>query len=708
MKVLMTFPRPEKERWQPLRSGLLNIYKFDEEEFHYKDGRLLLRGNNGTGKSRVLALQLPFLLDGDIASHRMEPDGDRAKRMEWNLLMGKYPNRLGYTWIEFGQKDPSGEEYFLTLGCGLNATEGKGLTGKWFFITSKRVGESLFLKTPTGQPLSRDRLEKAIQTEGQVYTTIPSYRAAIDEKLFKLGQRRYEALINLLIQLRQPQLSRQFEERKLSGALTEALAPLKSSVIDDVSESFRSLETDRNDLNSFISSLSSVEAFLREYSLYAQIAACRRAEDVRQRQAAYELVLRKLRETEAELNEAKECFETALNQEQQLTLEESAVAAEVSALESSPQMQSARDLDRVRQLARDRAQEMKNVQLQHENALKKQAEVYTKRAAAEEKRIQALQQLEEHIQSVRSSAQTLSLERSIEEMIASLHLQEAVSNKSHRILARKKLEAEIASKAKSIQHLEHLNQILTNAERELEKASQAETELGGLHHDALDAELKAQQTVKNEIETHVKAYRHWLGTLKELKPSELEPLQECVREWAETLEKDSPTSMAARQAERSAIERLSAGESDIKQQLSHLRQTIEELHQQLESLRAGRHEPPAAPYFREVLAREQRPGAPLWKLCDFSEGLDDEMRCGIESALEASGLLDAWVTPDGHLFPKDIADTVFIDTGLLKTKHLGQWLIPSKNADVSESVVARLLQQIGIEEGEGCQRRTHR
>src|SRR5437763_10336958 len=57
-------PTALRTRWQPMRGGLLNIYRYDYQEFRYEDGRLLLRGNNGTGKSRVLALQLPFLLDG--------------------------------------------------------------------------------------------------------------------------------------------------------------------------------------------------------------------------------------------------------------------------------------------------------------------------------------------------------------------------------------------------------------------------------------------------------------------------------------------------------------------------------------------------------------------------------------------------------------------------------------------------------------------
>ena len=89
---------PCSDRWKPLRAGLVDMFYYDAEEFWFHDGRLLLRGNNGTGKSKVLALTLPFLLDGELAPHRVEPDGDRQKRMEWNLLLGgkhPHPERLG-------------------------------------------------------------------------------------------------------------------------------------------------------------------------------------------------------------------------------------------------------------------------------------------------------------------------------------------------------------------------------------------------------------------------------------------------------------------------------------------------------------------------------------------------------------------------------------------------------------------------------------
>src|ERR1044071_1234733 len=151
-----SLPTAQRSRWQPMRGGLLNIYRYDYQEFRYEDGRLLLRGNNGTGKSRVLALQLPFLLDGEIIPQRVEPDQDQAKRMEWNLLLGgKHDDRLGYTWIEFGRLAGTGVAEYKTIGIALRAVQGRGIAQQWFFITTQRIGRDLFLENDVGQPLSR-------------------------------------------------------------------------------------------------------------------------------------------------------------------------------------------------------------------------------------------------------------------------------------------------------------------------------------------------------------------------------------------------------------------------------------------------------------------------------------------------------------------------------------------------------------------------
>lgn len=69
-------PESTRQRWQPLRLSLIELFHYDSEEFLFRDGHLLLRGNNGTGKSKVLSLTPPFLFDAQLKSSRIQPDDD--------------------------------------------------------------------------------------------------------------------------------------------------------------------------------------------------------------------------------------------------------------------------------------------------------------------------------------------------------------------------------------------------------------------------------------------------------------------------------------------------------------------------------------------------------------------------------------------------------------------------------------------------------
>ena len=290
-------PAPSSERWKPLRAGLVDMFYYDAEEFWFHDGRLLLRGNNGTGKSKVLALTLPFLLDGELAPHRVEPDGDRQKKMEWNLLLGgrhPHPERLGYAWLEFGRRAADGTTEFRTIGCGLKAVAGRGIARHWFFVTTQRVGEQLHLLPASRVPLTREKLREEIDGHGLVYDRAADYRRAVDEALFGLGEHRYETLINLLIQLRQPQLSKKPDERLLSRALTEALPPLSPGLVTTVAEAFRGLDEERDALRALAEARGAATEFLRHYRKYAQVAAKRKATGPRQAQSRYEQLGRDL------------------------------------------------------------------------------------------------------------------------------------------------------------------------------------------------------------------------------------------------------------------------------------------------------------------------------------------------------------------------------------------------------------------------------
>ena len=345
-------PVPSSERWKPLRAGLVDMFYYDAEEFWFHDGRLLLRGNNGTGKSKVLALTLPFLLDGELAPHRVEPDGDRQKKMEWNLLLGgKHPNseRLGYTWLEFGRRADDGTVEFCTVGCGLKAVAGRGIARHWFFVTTQRVGEQLHLLPASRVPLTREKLREEIDGHGLVYDRAGDYRRAVDETLFGLGEHRYEALINLLIQLRQPQLSKKPDEKLLSRALTEALPPLSPGLVSTVAEAFRGLDEERDALRALQEARQAATDFLRVYSRYAAVAAKRRAAGPRQAQSKYEQLGRDLTAAEEAFSLAQGELDEAQDELVMLEERQNELQARQKALEADPAMRDAERLEQLRQ-----------------------------------------------------------------------------------------------------------------------------------------------------------------------------------------------------------------------------------------------------------------------------------------------------------------------------------------------------------------------
>ena len=74
------------ERWKMNRIGFVNFWLYDEEDFEFEDGKLLLRGQNGSGKSITTQSFIPFVLDGDRTPSRLDPFGSSDRRMEYYFL----------------------------------------------------------------------------------------------------------------------------------------------------------------------------------------------------------------------------------------------------------------------------------------------------------------------------------------------------------------------------------------------------------------------------------------------------------------------------------------------------------------------------------------------------------------------------------------------------------------------------------------------
>ena len=137
-------PSPGR-RFRLARAGILNVGQYDEQVFTFADGRLLLRGANGAGKSKTLEMLLPFALDGDKA--RITASAKHHTSLLWLMTDGlDAGNRVGYVWVEFERDGDGTAPETFTCGVGIRASVSARSATAWHFTTSRRVGHDLFLE----------------------------------------------------------------------------------------------------------------------------------------------------------------------------------------------------------------------------------------------------------------------------------------------------------------------------------------------------------------------------------------------------------------------------------------------------------------------------------------------------------------------------------------------------------------------------------
>ncbi|TCO63004.1 hypothetical protein [Actinocrispum wychmicini] len=141
-------------RFRPVRAGVVNLWDYRDEEFVFADGRLVLRGPNGSGKTKALEVLFPFVLDGRIEPRRLNPFAGEDRTMKSNLLYRKQETAHAYVWLEFGHS--SGEA--VTVGVGLRAQRHNDKVTRWYFVVDGRVGVDFSLLGLDDRPLTRKQL----------------------------------------------------------------------------------------------------------------------------------------------------------------------------------------------------------------------------------------------------------------------------------------------------------------------------------------------------------------------------------------------------------------------------------------------------------------------------------------------------------------------------------------------------------------------
>ena len=265
------------DRFRFSRAGVLNVWQYDDQVFEFADGRLLLRGANGAGKSKTLEMLLPFVLDGD--KQRMTASARHHTSLLWLMLDGYgKQNRAGYLWVEFARP---GE--VVTCGVGIRASQSARTATSWYFTVPGRVGEELTLEDDAG-PLARERLRTAVEAAGGHFFDSPrGYKQHVGRLLFGLAPTQYDELLRLLYWLRQPQVGEDIEPARLAEQLVQALPQLDDDAVRAAGDTFDELAAFGEQLDRQRRSAEGVAALATTYGHYArEVLRGRGAEAVEQ------------------------------------------------------------------------------------------------------------------------------------------------------------------------------------------------------------------------------------------------------------------------------------------------------------------------------------------------------------------------------------------------------------------------------------------
>lgn len=667
-------------RWQPTRAGLVALWRYWDETFVFHRGRLLLRGPNGSGKSMALELLLPFLLDGDTNPARLTSAAKSRGRLFDRVMTGTgESSRTGFAWVEFRR----GEAVF-TVGARMRASQQTNKVDVDLFTTTLTVGRDLHLLDETRTPLSKKALEEAIGGTGRVHRSPDEHRAAVRDVLFPgFSDDRYRSVIGALLALRKEKLSQNLDLEKLSDVLSEALPPIDEHDLAAVAEGFERLDRRKAELESLRRELDEVRALARRQRDYARAVVVGLADEVRKAETRRDDVTRAERTAGEALAEAEESSRAATREHEELAAAVRKLTTEIEALKDSHAYREGATLNDLR-VAADAARRRAADAAAHADATaRKVAGAEEELADAQGELDVARSNLALAQRDLMAAAEQVGAESAVEDAATAADAEDAETLVRAWVRARQATVAEVRAAVD-----EHARSVQRRTSVE-EQVGEAET--------TVDARAAALRAAQEDHEEALDAYRGELGRW----------VERCALLDRERLRRVLPAvshdpaavgrvvqemGTELREREATARENVRARRVDVEAEIAALQQ------ERARWDHADTADPPA-PAWRDH--RGGIGGAPLWRLVDLSPEADAVAVDGVESALVAMGLADAWVQPDGGVDLADGRADLVLTRRERGTRTLASLLAPAADAaerGVPPEIVAGVLASVAVAE----------
>lgn len=633
-----------RERWKMNRIGFVNFWLYDEEDFEFEDGKLLLRGQNGSGKSITTQSFIPFVLDGDRTPSRLDPFGSSDRRMEYYFLGEEgREESTGYLFLEFRKED---SEEYRTIGIGQKAKRGKTMDFWGFVILDgRRVGYDLWLYKEVGSnkiPFDKREMKGELGEDNFFTDSQSEYKKHVNQYIFGFRkEEQYEQFIKLLVKVRAPKLSKEFKPTKVYDILNDSLQTLTDEDLRPMVDAMEKMDEIQDSLEMLNRAFGDVKIIRNEYNHYNQYMLAKKAQNYLNKKQEVEIEQARLEEQEQKQREAEAEQKKAAEETVRLTEEKKLKETECSAL-MDPELEKAdQKLGKLKgdySEAREGEQRWKNriedfkVQIREEerNLKKLQDSMEQRRDTLKERREELDEQqeilqweqhekvkqkisLEEYEEKDEITANLLIRKNQLTEGKNVLYRYEEISNRYEETAGqleeakRKKTEEEQQLETAEEQVADRTDEWITEVFRRVENAS----------------EWHPDRDVLQQAEQKVKQYRSVSDGME---------IQEIFRgdyEGQRQQLADEKNKIQSQLADQNAI----------------LKETKEQLQQVQEQKELEPERNEAVEKSRESLKQAGIMAIPFYKTVEFSKDLDETACARLEAQLQQSGVLDALVVP---------------------------------------------------------------
>jgi hypothetical protein len=689
------------DRFKPTRAGVINMWDYVDEEWVFADGRLALRGHNGSGKTKALEVLFPFVLDGVADSRRLDPFSGENRTMKSNLLYRGQESEYGYVWMEFTRSGST-----VTLIIGMRAHRNSDGVRMSFYATGKRLGVDFGLLSADSRPLTERQLKALLEPDAW-RKTATEYRDLVDSRLFGLGRERYTQLLDLLLALRRPLLAKDLDPVKVSDTLTSGLSPVDEYLVQQAARDFENLAAVQKLFDDLTAANAAVQEFLTHYTAYLRAhvkfqldrvqaradAAAQHAEKITEAAAAYHRAIEAERQAETERNARRGEGERLQGRLTGLKNSEEYKAQGRIEDKRREMLAGAREVAGHRsQLGRDR----------HELGEAQEAARKLSRRAAD-----ARNDAERYARDLTDAAQRSG--------IADDGFGPVDSGDDLLVVAR----ARVAARRDDVGEIRGLLDAIRDAKgrrslREQDLGDKETTE----HNEeqacaaAEDRLARARQTATDDLAAWT---GRWAGPAA-VPPDVIAPQDaiaplagpvvatsdiEALADALEGIGEPGATSLTE-VFDRRTTDRQAAtitARANLETELRGMRERLTGLRAERDAIATEQDDAPPVSDLRPA-SRAGRPGAPLWQLVRFVGGTGDAEAAAIEGALYGAGLLTAWLHPDPALTQAALAaaeaDGYLVPSVPVSGRTLADILVPEEQDHVPPAVVTAVLRSVAL------------